>query len=189
MESKSRNNERVSATSNGDDKEQVLTQARLKELIDYSSETGTFRFNIARSNRIKVGQVAGSVNSGNSKGYRQIRIDGRLYLAHRLAWLFVYGAWPNGDLDHKNRIRDDNRIKNLRISPSRSAQLANMGTRRNGLKGACYRPKRNHTNPWRAQIKRIDLGCFPTEQEAHEAYWKAAQQLHGKFACAGGVQP
>lgn len=51
-----------------------------------------------------------------TRGYRQIRIDGILFMAHRLVWLMIRNEWPLDDIDHINRNRDDNRIENLRVA-------------------------------------------------------------------------
>lgn len=155
-----------------------MTQERLKELLDYDPETGAFRWRVANSRAVKVGQVAGCIKSD---GYAGITVDGRRYMAHRIAWFYVYGQFPKHYIDHKNHIRSDNRLYNLReATPSESA--AHRGCWRNGLKG-CHLNGR-----WQARIrknsKHIHLGYFDTEQEAHEAYMKAAKELFGEFAKA-----
>lgn len=155
----------------------MLTQEKLKECLDYDQETGIFLWKIKRKS-VNPGQVAGCICSD---GYICIRIDGRPYKAHRLAWLFIYGKFPNGDLDHKNRIRNDNRISNLR-NATESQGMANRPGFRNGLKGTYW-----NKGKWQAHIgkdgQNIYLGRFETEQAAHDAYWAAAQELHGEFAC------
>ena len=89
----------------------MITQARLKKLIKYDPETGVFRWKVATTNSVKAGDVAGCKNP---YGYIQIRIDGKIYRAHRLAWLFVHGYFPEHQIDHANGVRDDNRLCNLR---------------------------------------------------------------------------
>ena len=86
----------------------MITQEELKELLDYNPETGLFTWNVY--NNIKNKTTAGTFNDG----YIQIKIKQKIYQAHRLAWLYVYGEWPKGQIDHINGIRDDNRIENLR---------------------------------------------------------------------------
>lgn len=98
------------------EKQVMFTVKLLKELLHYESETGVFYWLVSNSNRIKVGDVAGCVNP---YGYVVIRIDGHLYRAHRLAWLYVYGNYPEGKqpfIDHINGNPSDNRITNLRCS-------------------------------------------------------------------------
>jgi hypothetical protein len=89
----------------------TLTQNRLKQLLDYQPETGQFTWRVARAGLAKAGSVAGATKT---QGYRQIMVDGTMYLAHRLAWLYVHGHFPVKMLDHVNRQSWDNRIANLR---------------------------------------------------------------------------
>lgn len=81
-----------------------LTAETVRALLDYSGDTGHFRWK-------ETGKPAGGLQD---KGYRIIEIGGTPYYAHRLAWLYTHGVWPEADLDHINRNRDDNRIENLR---------------------------------------------------------------------------
>lgn len=157
--------------------------ARLIELLDYSPETGQFRWKVTRNARFaRAGDVAGSLDR---HGYRQIKIDGRLHLAHRLAWLWKYGEWPEGDLDHINLNADDNRIANLRLA-TRSENHANRRARvdsKSGLKGVHFEKARGC---WIAHIvwrgKRRKIGRFATAEEAYDAYCKAAKEQWGEFA-------
>lgn len=89
-----------------------LTLSRLKKLLDYDPSSGIFhwKFIVFRS-KMKVGDVAGGLDE---KGYVRIRIDGIKYRAHRLAWFYVKGVWPSDTIDHKDRVRNNNRILNLR---------------------------------------------------------------------------
>src|SRR4051812_32087311 len=89
----------------------MLTQARLQQVLRYNRRTGVFYW------RAPIRAVRGSpAGARNSWGYWQTRIDGKQYKNHRLAWLYVYGCFPNGRLDHKNRNNSDNRISNLRVA-------------------------------------------------------------------------
>ena len=88
-----------------------MTQEYLKSLLDYNPETGKFIWKVSKNNRVKSGSEAGTIQSS---GHRSILIDKKDYLAHRLAWLWYYGRWPEDQIDHINHNPDDNRIENLR---------------------------------------------------------------------------
>ena len=87
----------------------MLTQGELKKQLHYNSSDGVFT-RLRTFSGVKAGDVAGSI----SNGYAMINVLSKLYPAHRLAWLYVYGEWPKNQIDHINHIRDDNRIINLR---------------------------------------------------------------------------
>ncbi len=120
-------------------------------------------------------------------GYWQVGVDGKMYLAHRLAWIFLHGSIPEGfDIDHINRVRTDNRECNLRLA-TRSQNIRNVSKTRSsvsGLLGARF-DKRRKKKPWYASIrvegKTKSLGRYKTAQEAHEAYMLAAKGLYGDF--------
>jgi hypothetical protein len=99
-----------------------LTQEKLHELFSYNQETGAFSWRVKKSRNVKVGVP---INSNNGKGYKTVKIDGKTYLVHRLVWMYVYGKFPENDIDHKNRIRSDNRLVNLREA-SRSDNCQNI---------------------------------------------------------------
>ena len=160
----------------------VLTQARLRELLTYDPETGLFIRNIGRSGPgARAGNVAGC---DNGAGYIRIYVDGAPYKAHRLAWFYVHGEWPE-EIDHKNGVRCDNRLVNLR-PVTRAQNNKNNGryrTNTTGLKGVTlYKPN----GKWRAQIQsdgaKIALGYFDTPEQAFAAYADAARRLHGEYA-------
>lgn len=88
-------------------KEKLLTQERLKQLLDYDAETGKMHW--------KTGARAGAEAGGiGALGYRVIRVLDKVFKAHRLAWLYVYGVWPGPVIDHIDRDKLNNRISNLR---------------------------------------------------------------------------
>lgn len=162
---------------------QHITQERLKYLLHYDTETGIFTRRVDVGRNAKEGAVVGCPND---KGYLRVVLDGRLYALHRLAVLYVDGFVPDGDVDHANGDKSDNRWVNLRAC-TRSQNLANKNVQTNnscGLKGA----SKDRNGKWRAQIskdnKKIFLGLFDTPQEAHEAYILAANQYHGEYARA-----
>lgn len=158
----------------------MLTQQRLREVLSYDQESGAFV-------RIRAlpGAQLGAAGGLDKRGYLAIRVDGQRYLAHRLAWLYVFGAWPEGDVDHANGDRADNRIENLRLA-NRSQNKANSKKYDNnssGFKGVCWRKE---TGRWRARIgvngEVLNLGSFDNAEDAYRAYSVAAEQHFGEFA-------
>lgn len=108
-----------------------LTQETVRHLFSYDAETGDFAWRVKKAICVKVGKP---LNGCNTHGYKTVKIDGKTYLIHRLIWLYVYGHLPNGDIDHKNRIRGDNRLCNLRdVSTSDNCQ--NIGVPKHNKSG------------------------------------------------------
>lgn len=158
---------------------------RIRLSVSYDPETGLFRRRRAGRDRA-VGEIA---TSAYSNGYLRVFAAGRELLAHRLAWRFANGHWPDDEIDHINLDRTDNRISNLRLADRRQ-NIANTGSRSRGiskLKGASFRKDcRLH---WEAKIVvngiMIRLGRYETEEEAHLAYMAKARDVYGEFARAG----
>lgn len=158
-----------------------ITIDRAREMLSYDPETGEFRWVMA-SGRARAGDIAGSKTR---LGYRLIMIDKRRYMAHRLAWLWVHGVWPKGDIDHINGDSCDNRIANLREA-TRSQNQCNhsrRATNKSGFKGVSWH---KGGRKWKAQIGHKGrwhfLGLYEDPKEAHLAYVAAAHRLHGEFA-------
>jgi hypothetical protein len=159
-----------------------LTAERLREVLHYNPDTGVFtRLVASRHNARFVGSEAGRTQG---IGYREIRVDGRRYLAHRLAWLYMTGAWPKAETDHTNLDRADNRWCNLREA-TRSQNFANKRLQANntsGRKGI----RRQPSGKWRAEHKfngkPIRLGLFDTPGQAALAHAISMERHHGAFA-------
>ena len=157
----------------------MLTVNRLRVLLTYDTETGVFRWRERVGKKVRVGDVAGSVDH---EEYILIGIDYRRYKAHRLAWLYVHGQWPVGQLDHINGNPQDNRISNLREATSR----LNQENKRRGSKtsntGVLGVSRQSGSKTFTAQItvagKQIYLGSFATTKDAHEAYVRAKRKYH-----------
>jgi hypothetical protein len=153
-----------------------LTQRELKKLLHYSPETGALTWKKKVSQRTSVGDIAGSL----CNGYTRISIDGCDYLAHRLAWLYVYGAFPTKELDHINRVRNDNRISNLR-EVSSSENSRNRTLNKNNSSGYPGVRWNKQMARWVARIniknKRIHLGSFIKKEDAVFARNKAEDEL------------
>ena len=77
----------------------MITQKELLENLVYDKDTGVFTRKISLNTKIRVGDVAGGKDV---KGYVCIRVMGKTYKAHRLAWLYVHGKWPENEIDHIN---------------------------------------------------------------------------------------
>lgn len=160
---------------------ELLTQERLKEKVEYDAITGVFTWKKGRG-PVKSGSVAGRPHV---HGYVRITIDYKDYLAHRLAWLYEYGDWPENEIDHINCDKKDNRIVNLREA-TRAQNCRNTSASSRsilGIKGVSERS--DCINRFSAKIyfegKITCLGQFATEKEAKAAYDKAATELHGDF--------
>ena len=132
-----------------------LTQERLKSLFDYNPLTGFF------SRKTKDMAVVNP--RPNANGYCRIFVDGNLYYTHRLAWLYVNGAFPPNQIDHINLIKTDNRIENLRLATQRenSQNLPKSKLNTSGVPGVCWDKKKKM---WHARIRtdngRISLGYY-----------------------------
>lgn len=164
-----------------------LTVERLKELLEYDQLAGVFFWKVSR--RSYAGKVSPGVLAGDlhANGRWRIGIDGHRYHVHRLAWLYAYGKWPIGRLDHRDTNPGNNRIDNLREATN-SQNMANTQlrvTNTSGVKGVIFDRERNR---WRAQItvnrRLIVLGRFKAKADAAIAYRVAAERYFGEFARA-----
>ena len=157
-----------------------LTQEQLQNVLHYDKETGVFRWRYSATRRIKPWDVAGSLDK--STGYSRVMINNKHYSAHRLAWLYMYGVWPKGEVDHLNGVRHDNRIENLRDVTRNVNQQNQRKPRKNNNSGylgvSWYAP----AEQWRATImlngKNKLLGSYDTPEEAYEVYLTAKRELH-----------
>lgn len=154
-----------------------LTSEQVRLLLGYCSTSGVFTWLRKPCKAIHAGSVAGGYHPD---GYIVIRIDGRLYKAHRLAWLHFYGEWPSLSIDHINGQRSDNRIANLRYVTHQQ----NMENRRVAHKGSKTGLLGVHLNYGRF-VARIrvkgalkHLGSFSSANEAHQAYVDAKRIHH-----------
>jgi hypothetical protein len=154
----------------------------LKELLTYSAETGDFTWRKNLKGPVKTGMIAGSKHS---RGYTTIRIDGSDFLAHRLAF-YMSGREIDDSLqiDHINGNKADNRLCNLRIATfaENNQNITKKKNNRSGYKGICFDAKRNL---YRARIRANNkvhwIGYFKNPEDAHAAYCKTAEKLHGHF--------
>jgi hypothetical protein len=166
----------------------VLTQYRLKDRLSYDPETGIWVWLVAHRG-IRKGSVAGHARKD---GYLIISFDDCRYLAHRLAFLYMEGVMPAGDVDHIDRDKSNGRWSNLRHA-TKSQNEGNTPARVTNLlkvKGVSRQARsgRNPSKPFQARItiggKQKSLGYFATPEEAGAAYAEAARQHFGEFAAA-----
>jgi hypothetical protein len=162
-------------------KRNKITQKRLKQVLNYNPDTGEFRWKEPGPRRT-VGGIAGT--SPDGKRHVAIMIDGRIFYAHRLAWMYIYGVMPYM-IDHRDTNKGNNRISNLRIT-DQSRNLANRGmTAKNtsGYKGVYWN---SSCKKWYALIRvrgeRITIGKHEDPTVAHEMYKEAAIKYFGEFA-------
>lgn len=158
---------------------------RLRALLDYDMETGVFTWKVSRGGKVKAGDIAGCPNEW---GHVRIKIDGRLHMAHQIAWFYVTGKFPTHQIDHRDTNAGNNAWLNLRPATG-SQNMCNIGLRKDnktGLKGVCWNA---WTQKYSATIryggKQRHLGYFDNPDEAHEFYCLAADLLHGEFANHG----
>jgi hypothetical protein len=158
---------------------------RVNSLFEYQPETGALIQRANRGGTARKGSHAGHINPD---GYRRIRVDGKQYMAHRLAWLMFYGVWPASEIDHINGKKDDNRISNLRVV-SRAENEWNKPRKTctaSGYRGVTWDQQ---YQKWRAQIevngRKFYVGRFVTPEEAFAAYIAKASALRGEFLGLG----
>lgn len=170
----------------------TVTQARLKHLLSYNPATGEFTWNKCPDkpkawNTRWAGKKAG-YRGPKSHGYVQICVDGKLYLAHRLAWLYSNGEHPPAHVDHIDGDPSNNALANLRPA-SCSENLSNMKLKINntsGEKGVAWDKSKKR---WKAHVKKdyrlVYQKSFTTFEEAVVAVRAAREKIHGAFCNHG----
>lgn len=155
----------------------MLTAKRLREVLYYDPLNGDFVWIKRTGHRVILGQSAGSLHK--TLGYVVIGIDGERYYAHRLAWLYMTGSWPDHEIDH--RIGKSNHWKNLRSASSKlnkeNQRAARRDNKSTGLLGA-YTYKHGFRSSIQVAGKQIHIGVFDTAEQAHRAYVEAKRELH-----------
>lgn len=163
------------------------SQERLRELLDYDPESGVFTWK-TRGNpnfdKPNAGRRAGSLPA--KAKYREMYVDNRSYLEHRIVWRYVTGEDPGADqIDHRDTKTDNNRFANLRRATHATNQqnTRKRSTASNPYKGANWNATKGR---WQSYIK-VDgksrfLGLFDSPEDAHAAYVRAAKIHFGEFA-------
>jgi len=147
----------------------MITQDELKEIVSYDFDTGMFTRLVTTCGSAQKGSVP---ESKNKDGYYQLRINYKMYTQHRLVWLYVFGVFPNGDIDHINHIRTDNRIINLRSvdKATNNKNLSKRADNKSGVTGVWWHKINKR---WCAEIKvdgkKKSLGCFAEIEDAANA--------------------
>jgi len=159
----------------------ILTQAELKEQLHYNPETGIFTWIISKQG-FNANKLA---ESKTSCGYIRICVNRTSYKAHRLAFLYMTGSMPINEIDHINRIRNDNRWCNLReaTSSENSKNMKKYANNTTGFTGVYkhLRGKKVYQAYANDKGKRKSLGYFFTALEASESYQKYVKSIHGEF--------
>jgi hypothetical protein len=170
----------------------AITQAQLKKLVSYDSETGLFvwlpmdrsEFRTDSAWRGRNTRCAGlPAGSRRTDDYVRIQLCGQQYMAHRLAWLYVYGSWPVNFIDHIDGNPNNNRISNLRdvttIVNGQNQRRAQAHNKTTGLLGATYdKVARKYKAIITFEGKTKFIGHYKTAMEAHTAYVEAKRRLH-----------
>lgn len=167
-----------------------ITASELRDWVSYDPETGLFRYNndirSGAKRQVLVASAGDIAGSQSQRGYWRLAYKRREYLAHRLAYLWMMGKWPDAEIDHINGQLNDNRWCNLRPA-TRQQQAANRKCHgRSGFKGVSWQ---SHAGKWRSCIMvggiSKHLGYFETAELAHAAYMVAANSAFGEFAFDG----
>lgn len=154
----------------------------LRQSLSYDPDTGVFTRLFNLPGKTRAGDVAGTIKQPS--GYICIRLQGRNYYAHRLAWFYVHGCWPANKIDHINGVRTDNRLCNLREATDHenSRNSATPVTNTSGRKGVSWSKQKGK---WRAVIsedgKHKSLGEFADFAAACIAREEAEARIYGEF--------
>ncbi len=150
----------------------------IKESLSYDCETGIFTWIKSYRNQ-RLGKPVGCLDKD---GYLSIKYGKKLYRAHRLAWWYVYGKFPDCQIDHIDGNKLNNAIKNLRdvtYAQNSQNQRKSHYDSKFGLLGVDYNKTKNR---FRARIqtegKRITLGGFSNAEDAYNAYLEAKRKYH-----------
>lgn len=151
---------------------EMLTQGKLKNILHYNPDTGVFVWLDDKRNHVKAGDIAGSLDA---YGYNCIKIKSKSYKASRLAWLYMEGYFPEHEIDHMNRIKNDDRWNNLRHA-THQCNTRNCSMAKNNSSGITGVYWHKNVKKWSANIMESGrlryLGCFDTKMDAAKARWE-----------------
>jgi hypothetical protein len=165
----------------------MITQHELKESLTYDPVTGQFIWLApSKFSNIKPGSIAGSLKHD---GYVQVKVRGKRYYAHRLAWLYMSGEFPKNFIDHIDGNKANNSWINLREATNAQNQRNSKMNVKNtsGVKGVSWHKK---SHKWQAHIgledgRNKNLGSFNSIEEAKKVVEEYRSKLHGEFANHG----
>ena len=160
------------------DMEAAISQEMLKERLHYDRETGVFTWLDVEVNGYKVRNKRAGCTNGRGYVIIGFSVAGKPYIltAHRLAWLYEYGEFPSGSLDHINHDKTDNRIINLRIASHRenSRNRSMQSNNTTGHNGISFRKPRNKYLAYiKVNYKQKHLGSFENIEDAAKAVKEA----------------
>lgn len=160
-----------------------LRYEEVARLFTYDRETGVLYWRWRVNSRVPKTLEAGAQRKSNSDGYRQVRIKGKDYQAHRLIMVLCFGHIPeNAEIDHINHVRDDNRLVNLRFVTRRENQRNQSLSSNNtsGVTGVSFlKDRKKYIARIKVNQESICLGIFDTLEEAAAA--RAEANLKFKF--------
>ena len=158
----------------------MITQDDVKDKLNYDQDTGLFTWKVKPNSTKNIGDVAGTLN----KNYIEICLNGKKYGAHRLAWLYMYGQFPESCIDHINNNPSDNRLCNLREATHKQNSWNSKlpVTNTTGIKNVSWHKR---DKKWRVCILGKQLGLFTDFFEACCKAFSARNSLHGEFANHG----
>lgn len=162
-------------------KPKSITSEEVADFLKYDPETGDLIWLKEHHRFSKIGEIA---SRKKPDGYLMITISGKDYMAHHVCWLLYYGHWPI-QLDHENSVKDDNRIKNLRVANQKenTCNRKLLPNNTTGAKGVRISKNRKRFSALIGDSGKVFyLGTYGTRDEAAHAYNKAAIRLHGEFA-------
>lgn len=162
-------------------KHSSITQSELMRHLSYDPITGIFTRKLHISKIHHVGAIAGNLRKD---GYIQIKINLKLYLAHRLAWIYIHGYLPEKFIDHINGNRSDNKLSNLREATREQNNWNRCIPRNNntGFQGVSfYKPYKKYVASASINNKKKFLGYFETAEQASKIYLDFINLHRGKF--------
>jgi hypothetical protein len=160
----------------------MINKDILREYFDYNPDTGIMTW---IKNPPRGQKVAGNSFGNYSNGYLIGMFKRKMYRVHRLAWMWMTGEWPPGDIDHINGIRDDNRWVNFRIADDvqnqQNAKMPKSNT--SGVKGVHWHKR---DCKWVVNLKikgkNYCFGAFKDFEFAALVAEEAREKYHGTFA-------